>query len=126
MLQMLFPVVASSWSMTAPSRIPTMSSNSVSKCTSTVWDYEVPLRVTEIHHTTVMHWIREAGHQLRDAPESEEIPEVTELDELLSLCGEQAQQAVDLDCGQSQPSWNFGLGDRRPQCCHKQVFVECC
>lgn len=22
-------------------------------------------RVTEIHHTTVMHWIREAGHQLR-------------------------------------------------------------
>ena len=39
-------------------------------------------RVTEIHPTTVMHWIREAGEHLRDAPESEEIPEVTDLDEL--------------------------------------------
>lgn len=34
-------------------------------------------RVTDIRHTTVMHWIRAAGHQLRDAPDSEEIPEVT-------------------------------------------------
>lgn len=44
-------------------------------------------RVTEIHHTTVMHWIREAGHQLPDAPESEEIPEVTDLDELQTFVG---------------------------------------
>ena len=29
-----------------------------------------------------MPWIREAGHQLNDAPESEEIPAVTDLDEL--------------------------------------------
>jgi len=41
-------------------------------------------RVTGIHHTSVMHWIREAGHSLTDAPESEEIPEVTDLDELHS------------------------------------------
>ena len=46
-----------------------------------------PLRVTEIHHTTVMHWIRSAGHQLPDAPESEEIPEVTDLDELQTFVG---------------------------------------
>ena len=44
-------------------------------------------RVTEIHHTTVMHWIREAGHQLPDAPASEEIPEVTDLDELQTFVG---------------------------------------
>ncbi len=44
-------------------------------------------RVTEIHHTTVMHWIREAGHSLTDAPESEEIPEVTDLDELQTFVG---------------------------------------
>lgn len=44
-------------------------------------------RVTEIHHTTIMHWIREAGHQLQDAPESEEIPEVTDLDELQTFVG---------------------------------------
>lgn len=44
-------------------------------------------RVTEIHHTTVMHWIREVGHQLPSAPESEEIPEVTDLDELQTFIG---------------------------------------
>ncbi len=44
-------------------------------------------RVTEIHHTTVMHWIREAELQLPDAPESEEIPEVTDLDELQTFVG---------------------------------------
>ena len=44
-------------------------------------------RVTEIHHTTVMHWIREAGHQLPDAPKLEEIPEVTDLDELQTFVG---------------------------------------
>ena len=44
-------------------------------------------RVTEIHHTTVMHWIREAGHQLPDPPESKEIPEVTDLDELQTFVG---------------------------------------
>jgi IS1 family transposase len=44
-------------------------------------------RVTEIHHTTVMHWIRAAGHQMRAAPEAEEIPEVTDLDELQTFVG---------------------------------------
>jgi hypothetical protein len=34
-----------------------------------------------------MHWIRAAGHQLPDAPESEEIPEVTDLDELQTFVG---------------------------------------
>ena len=34
-----------------------------------------------------MHWIRAAGHQLNDTPESEEIPEVTDLDELQTFVG---------------------------------------
>lgn len=34
-----------------------------------------------------MHWIREAGHQLTDAPKSEEIPEVTDLDERQTFVG---------------------------------------
>lgn len=40
-------------------------------------------RVTDIHHTTVMGWIREAGLKLPNVPESEseEEPEITELDE---------------------------------------------
>lgn len=33
-------------------------------------------RVTDIHHTTVMHWIRAAGLSLPNAPEDEEIPEI--------------------------------------------------
>lgn len=44
-------------------------------------------RVTDIHHTTVMHWVREAGLGLPDAPESEEIPEITDLDELQTFVG---------------------------------------
>ena len=39
-------------------------------------------RVTEIHHTTVMHWVTDAGLKLPDAPEADEIPEITEIDEL--------------------------------------------
>ncbi|MGF1591249.1 MAG: IS1 family transposase [Pleurocapsa sp.] len=44
-------------------------------------------RVTEIHHTTVMNWIREAGIKLPDAPEEDEIPEITEIDELQTFVG---------------------------------------
>ncbi len=44
-------------------------------------------RVTEIHHTTVMHWIREVATTLPDAPPVEEIPEITQLDELQTFVG---------------------------------------
>jgi hypothetical protein len=43
------------------------------------WGCVAPLRVTGIHHTSVMHWVREAGHELTDVPESDEIPEITTL-----------------------------------------------
>jgi transposase-like protein len=41
-------------------------------------------RVTDIHHTTIMNWIEEAGMELPDAPEEDEIPEITEIDELFA------------------------------------------
>ena len=44
-------------------------------------------RVTEIHHTTVMHWVTDAGLKLLDAPEADEIPEITEIDELQTFIG---------------------------------------
>ncbi len=44
-------------------------------------------RVTEIHHTTILHWIRETGLSLPDVPESEGIPEITGLDELQTFVG---------------------------------------
>ena len=43
-------------------------------------------RVTEIHHTTIMNWIKDAGLKLPDAEESE-IPEITEIDELQTFIG---------------------------------------
>ncbi len=56
-------------------------------------------RVTQIHHTTLGHWIREAGLALPDAPESEEIPEVTDLDEL--------QTFVDRSGATFKPLWEI-------------------
>jgi insertion element IS1 protein InsB len=44
-------------------------------------------RVTEIHHTTIMNWIKEAGLSLPDAPEESELPEITEIDELQTFVG---------------------------------------
>jgi hypothetical protein len=44
-------------------------------------------RVTDIHHTTILHWVREAGLALPDAPHSEDIPEITDLDELQTFVG---------------------------------------
>jgi insertion element IS1 protein InsB len=44
-------------------------------------------RVTEIHHTTIIHWIKTAGIQLPDSPEENEIPEITEIDELQTFVG---------------------------------------
>lgn len=39
-------------------------------------------RSTGVHHTTIIYWVKQLGMQLPDAPESSEIPEVGELDEL--------------------------------------------
>jgi IS1 family transposase/transposase-like protein len=44
-------------------------------------------RVTEIHHTTAMNWIKEAGLSLPDTPEESELPEITEIDELQTFVG---------------------------------------
>lgn len=44
-------------------------------------------RVTQIHHTTVMRWIQAAEHQLPDAPQEEEIAEISDLNELQIFVG---------------------------------------
>lgn len=44
-------------------------------------------RVTTIHHTTVLNWVKQVGHQLPDAYDPDEIPEVGELDELQTFVG---------------------------------------
>lgn len=44
-------------------------------------------RVTKISHPTILNWIQEAGESLSDEPQDEEIPEITEIDELQTFVG---------------------------------------
>lgn len=44
-------------------------------------------RVKGVHHTMIIHWVKQLGQTLPDTPEIEEIPEVTELDELQTFVG---------------------------------------
>ena len=44
-------------------------------------------RVTGVHHTTVMNWMKEVGNIVPDVFEPEKIPEVGELDELQTFVG---------------------------------------
>ena len=74
-------------------------------------------RVTEIHHTTLINWIRAAGHRLPDAPEAEEIPEVTELDEMQTFIGNKGNKVwMSTAVNHFQPgivAWT--IGDRSAQ-----------
>ena len=44
-------------------------------------------RVTGVHHTTVITWVKQVSERLPDSYASEEIPEVGELDELQTFVG---------------------------------------
>jgi transposase-like protein len=44
-------------------------------------------RVKEVHHTTVITWVKAVGQDLPDAYDPEEIPQVGELDELQTFVG---------------------------------------
>ncbi|MEG5065129.1 IS1 family transposase [Microcoleus sp. B3-A4] len=69
-------------------------------------------RVTGIHHTTIIHWIREAGCQIPDAPELEEIPEITDLDELqTNICNKRNKLWIWTAVNHKQPgvlAWTIG------------------
>ena len=41
-------------------------------------------RVTEIDHATIINWVKEKGEKLSDDPQDDEIPEITEIDELFA------------------------------------------
>ena len=45
-------------------------------------------RVTKISHPTILNWIKEAGESLSNEPQDEEIPEITEIDELQTNIGD--------------------------------------
>lgn len=48
-------------------------------------------RVKKVHHTTVINSVRELGSALPDTPNKNEIPEVTEVDELETFIGKKTK-----------------------------------
>ncbi len=54
-------------------------------------------RVTGVHHTTVITWVKQVGERLPDAYEPQTIPEVGELDELETFVGSKKTKS---GCGQ--------------------------
>ena len=44
-------------------------------------------RVTRVNHNTVINWVRQAALDLPNAPEADEIPEITQVDELETFVG---------------------------------------
>ena len=57
-------------------------------------------RVTGVHHTTVITWVKQVGERLPDAYSPDTKPEVGELDELETFVGSKKQD-LDLDSGRS-------------------------
>jgi len=53
-------------------------------------------RVTGVHHTTVINWVRQVGERLRFAYDPETTPEVGEWDELETFVGSKKKSG----CGQ--------------------------
>jgi transposase-like protein len=49
-------------------------------------------RCTGVHHTTVIHWVRQQGERLPNALEESEIPEIGVLDELETFVGAKANK----------------------------------
>ncbi len=47
-------------------------------------------------HTTVINWVRELGNTLPNSPEYNEIPEITQVDELETFVGKKTK----FGCGQ--------------------------
>lgn len=54
----------------------------ISKCLLMAWVSEGIERVSDIHHTTVINWVKQSGKNLPEVYNPEEIPEVGERDEL--------------------------------------------
>ncbi len=75
------------------------SKNSVSKCISTAWDFQPSHLVTEIDHTTMINWVKESAQQLSDEPQDDEIPEITEIDEIQRFVGNKKQIVWNSLCG---------------------------
>lgn len=63
---------------------------------SMVWGFVQLNGQKSVNHNTVINWVKQAASNLPDAPESSEIPEVAQVDELETFVGKKKQDlAVD-------------------------------
>lgn len=62
-------------------------------------------RVSGVHHTTVLYWLKQVGGQLPDRYDPETMPEVGELDELETFVGSKKTKS-----GSGQPSTTSSKG----------------
>jgi transposase len=68
-------------------------------------------RVTDVHHTTIISWVKQVGKLLPDAYNPGTTPQVGELDELETFVG-QKKQDMDLDGSRSFQTRHTRLGSR--------------
>jgi insertion element IS1 protein InsB len=54
-------------------------------------------RVKKVHHTTVINWVKTVGNALPDTPVEDEIPQVTQIDEMETFIGSKKTR---FGCGQ--------------------------
>lgn len=53
-------------------------------------------RVKKVHHTTIINWVKKAGKSLPNSPDYDEIPEITQVDDLETFVG---QKKTKFGCG---------------------------
>ncbi len=66
-------------------------------------------RLKNVHHTTVITWVKKTAEILPNSPESDEIPEITQIDELETFVGKKKQDLA-VDGSKEALSRNFSLG----------------
>ncbi len=69
-------------------------------------------RVKKVHHTTIITWVKKISNDLPKCPDYDEIPEVTQIDELETFVRKKKQDLA-LDSSESAYSRNYSLGFRR-------------
>jgi hypothetical protein len=61
-------------------------------------------RITGVHHTTVIHWLKQVGELRPDAYDPAEIPQVGELDELQTFVGKKTKSGYGQSSITSNPA----------------------
>jgi len=69
-------------------------------------------RVTKIHHTTIINWVKQASELLPNAYELEKTPQVGKLDELQTFVECKKKQSLNLDYRRPLQARNLKLGHR--------------